>query len=108
MATRSTPRIIDIDAGNESGTGRDETSLGVDGEHFTPGGKAQFTFTAGITTVAQGVAKVGPDGLVSWSTTIKPALVCESSVSVVGKDLSSGRETDEATSQVVCQEAALG
>lgn len=101
MPTEPSPRIVDVDAGNDV-PGKNATSLGVDGEDFTPGGKAHFTFTGNGKTLAQGTADVDQNGFVSWSAVVKPPLGCGSSVSVAGKDLTSGRETDHSSADVFC------
>ncbi|MFH8680046.1 hypothetical protein [Streptomyces lydicus] len=105
MSTRPSPRIVDVDAGNDAGSdapGKHATSLGVDGENFTPGGKAHFVFTGKGKTLAQGTADVDQKGFVSWEATVKPALGCGGSVGVVGKDLSSGKETGDAFATIFC------
>ncbi|MFF4948686.1 hypothetical protein [Streptomyces chattanoogensis] len=101
MPTQPSPRILNFDASNDT-PGQHETSLGVDGENFTPGGKAHFVFKGGGKTLAQGTAEVNQNGFASWAATVKPKLGCNGSVSVVGKDLSSGMETDKAFVTVFC------
>lgn len=101
MSTRPSPRIADVDAGNDV-PGQHSTSLGVDGENFTPGGEARFSFTARGRIVAKGTAAVDQEGSVSWSALVNPALACGSPVLVEGKDLSSGAETESASATVFC------
>jgi hypothetical protein len=101
MSTPPSPHIIDVDAGNDV-PGQNATSLGVDAENFTPGGKAYFAFTAAGRTLAKGTADVDQEGLTGWSAQIKPPLACGSSVLVHGKDLSSGVEADNASATVFC------
>ncbi len=105
MSTR--PRIVDVDAGNDAtpGPGHHGTSLGVEGEGFTPGGEARFVVTGaggGGRPLAQGSAAVNEKGFAQWSAMVRPALACGDSVFAVGTDVSSGTKTEEASTEVFC------
>ncbi|MEU7640897.1 hypothetical protein AB0C11_33350 [Streptomyces sp. NPDC039016] len=109
--TQPTPRIRGVHAVNdipgEIPHRHPVTSLIVDGEDFTPGGKAHFVFRAEGRTLAQGTADVKQNGLVSFTATVRPTLECESSVSAVGEDRSSGKMTDHVSAEVVCPQGPL-